>query len=55
MVTIGAKFTGDERELFDERAGICEFHGNLSREEAEQIAFDEVIRARLKPKEEKRK
>lgn len=30
--------TADQREFFDERAGILEFEGNLPREEAERQA-----------------
>lgn len=30
---------------FDERAGICEFDGNMSRESAEGIAYEEIAAA----------
>lgn len=32
----------DLRFVFEERAGICEFSGNLSRDEAERIAFEQL-------------
>lgn len=32
----------DLRMTFEERAAICEYDGNLSRPEAERIAFKEV-------------
>lgn len=32
----------DLRELFEHRAGVCEYDGGLSRVEAERIAFDEL-------------
>jgi hypothetical protein len=35
--------TEDWRALFDERAGIAEFDGNVSRREAEAQAFDSCI------------
>ena len=38
--------TASERDLFEERAAICEFHGGLSRVAAERVAFDEVMRGR---------
>ena len=36
--------TADLRDRFEERAGICEFDGNLSRDEAERLAFDAIRR-----------
>ena len=38
--------TDDEREAYEERAGICEFHGELSREDAERVAREAIERAR---------
>ena len=35
-----ASLTEDERENFEERAGIMEFHGGLKREEAEKRALE---------------
>lgn len=40
----GAELTTDELYLYDERAGIYEFYGGLSREEAEIKAFNEIKR-----------
>lgn len=38
--------TNDEqKELFEERAGIREFDGGLSREEAERLAHEDVQKA----------
>ncbi len=34
----------DLREDFEHRAGTCEFHGELSRDEAERVAFVELQR-----------
>jgi len=28
----------EEREIYEERAAICEYEGNMTREEAERIA-----------------
>jgi hypothetical protein len=39
-------FTAEELELFEERAGICEYDGGLNREHAEQEAFLCVTGAR---------
>lgn len=36
------------RELFEERAAIMEFEGNLSREEAERLAREDVERVKAK-------
>ena len=33
------------RDLFEERAGICQFHGGLSLVEAERVAFEELQQA----------
>lgn len=33
----------DFRERFDERAGICEFDGCMTRDEAERIAYQELL------------
>ena len=38
--------TDDEREAYEERAGICEFHGELSREGAERVAREAIERRR---------
>ena len=35
---------GNARELFEERAGIREYEGGLSRREAELAAKDDVLR-----------
>ena len=32
----------DLRECFEERAAICEYHGGMSRDEAERMAFEEI-------------
>lgn len=37
----------DLRELFEHRAAVCEFDGNLSRTDAERVAFGE-LRAAMK-------
>ncbi len=34
----------DLRETFEERAGVCEYHGHLSRDEAERIAFGQLCK-----------
>ena len=34
----------DLRERFEERAGIIEFDGNLPRDEAERLAYEELAR-----------
>lgn len=31
------------REAFEERSAICEFDGGLSRDQAEQVAYDELV------------
>jgi len=36
----------DERELFDERAAIIEFDGRMSRYDAEQMAYAEILKIR---------
>jgi hypothetical protein len=40
-----AGLTVEERELFEERAGIMELEGGLSREEAELEALREILTA----------
>jgi hypothetical protein len=35
---------GDVQHRFDERAGICEYDGGVSRADAERMAFEEVSR-----------
>lgn len=35
----------DLRQRFDERAAICEIDGELSRTEAERIAFESLVQA----------
>lgn len=40
-----ASMRADLREEFEERAGICEFDGNLSVDDAERIAFVQLCRA----------
>lgn len=42
----GVYLTEDEKYYYDERAGIYEFNGGLSREEAEDKAFNEIIKRR---------
>jgi hypothetical protein len=42
----GEHLTADEREIFEERAAICEFDGGLIREKAEAIAWREVAQFR---------
>lgn len=37
-----ALLTPDQREHFEERAGIAEFDGGLSRQEAEMLAYREA-------------
>lgn len=37
---------GDEVEIFQERAGIVEFESGCSRDEAEQMAFNEILERR---------
>jgi len=39
----GAELTTDELYLYDERAGIYEFSGGLSRAEAENRAYKDII------------
>jgi hypothetical protein len=34
----------DLRDRFEERVAICEYDGNLNRDEAERLAFDELRR-----------
>lgn len=41
-----ALLTEDEKELFEERSAIKEYCGNMSRLEAEQQAFEEILLAR---------
>lgn len=41
--------TEAEREAFEERAGIAEFDGGMSREEAEALALEAVMRRRGNP------
>ena len=43
----GAELTTDELYLYDERAGIYEFSGGLSRAEAENRAYKEVEKKRF--------
>ncbi len=38
----------DLRELFEHRAAVCEYHGELSRADAERVAFDELQTAMRK-------
>lgn len=38
----------DEREAFEERAAILEFDAGMTREEAETLALEAVIRLRIK-------
>lgn len=38
--------TRDEREYFEERAGILEFCGLLSRQEAERMAYEDIQKIR---------
>ncbi len=38
-----ASLSAEQREAWEERAGIMEFDGGLSREEAERQALDNVI------------
>ncbi len=35
----------DLMEQFDERAGICEYDGQMTREQAEKIAYEELDRS----------
>lgn len=42
----------DEREFFEERAAIREFEGGYSREEAEQLARQEMLERRANLQEE---
>jgi len=34
--------TEEQRERFEERAAICEYHGGLDRAEAERVAREEI-------------
>jgi hypothetical protein len=38
--------TEAERDIYEERAGVLEFEGGLSRDEAEQAAFQQVLAVR---------
>ena len=38
--------TEEEKEIFEERAAIREFDGNVSREEAEAGALEDIIKIR---------
>jgi hypothetical protein len=38
--------SADELELFEERAGVRQFDGQLPRAEAERLALDDVLRQR---------
>jgi hypothetical protein len=42
----GVRITQDEVYCFDERAGIYEYEGRLSRAEAERRAFNEILENR---------
>ena len=42
----GVRITRDEAYYFDERAGIYEYEGGLSRAEAERRAFNEILENR---------
>jgi len=42
----GVRITPDEAYYFDERAGIYEYEGGLSRAEAERRAFNEILENR---------
>jgi len=39
--------TEDQKEAYEERAAIMEYDGGLSREEAERLAYEEVMNASL--------
>jgi hypothetical protein len=39
-----ADLRADLRDRFEERAGICEYDGSLSHDEAERLAVDELQR-----------
>jgi hypothetical protein len=43
-----AGMTDDEREIFEERAAIVEFDGLLPRQEAEHLAWQEIIERRVR-------
>ena len=47
-VTYKSLLLNNEFELFEERAGIMEFEGELSREEAECLAFEYILEVRKK-------
>ena len=40
--------TTEEQELFEERAGIMQFNGNMPRAEAERLALQDILRQRIK-------
>ena len=37
------KLTGIDLEWFDERAAICQYDGGLTRDEAEMLAYSNLI------------
>lgn len=39
-----AKLKPQDRECYEERAGIMEFDGKMPRAEAERIAFSEILK-----------
>lgn len=41
--------TEDEREAFEERAAILEYDAGMTRDQAERLALEAVIRRRVKP------
>jgi hypothetical protein len=38
----------EEYEIYEERAAICEYDGNMTRQEAEKIATKQIIDMRFK-------
>lgn len=48
VVALQLELSPSEQDFYEERAGILESEGNLSREDAEQRAYSEVIRRRAK-------
>jgi hypothetical protein len=45
MASCGDSMTDDQREQYEERAGILEFCAGMTREEAERVAMMQVTKA----------
>ena len=46
LLALLSGLTADEQYLFEERAGIAEFCGHLSRPDAERLAWEQVLATR---------